>query len=258
MNTLALVLLSSLTCGPTPTPEAVATWDIPPWAAAGAELRGKITLPAQSAASDLPQGHYARPDRTTGTFDLTPVQGDPGRFQFALDAGPALGMLELSVAREAGVVPMAECRIPIGESVEIEITGEAAQALHFPLKGWPVDVVYVPCCTIYGGILKMLRFPENPVGVADGLVGTVASDFVMALPEELTRATAGLGLRFHATPGHSPRADSVGGESNAAPRLTVYRWNGTRWSEVIGLEWHSDDITFACADGGLYVLIQLP
>ncbi len=258
MNTLALVLLSWPTCGPTATPEAVATWDVPPWAAAGTVLRGKITLSDQSDTSDLPQGHFTRPDGTAGTFDLTPAQGDPGSHEFTLEAGPALGVLELSVLREAGVAPMAECRIPIGESVEIEITGEAAQALHFPLDGWPVDVVYVPCCTIYGGILKMLRFPENPVGIADGLAGTVASDFVMALPEELTRATAGLSLRFHRTSEHVPRSDPVGGESNAAPRVTVYRWNGTRWSEVIGLELDSDGITFACADGGLFVLVHLP
>lgn len=230
----ALIVLAA------PPAATAVEWQLPDWGAVGSEIEGAVVLPEPA---DGPVACVATlSEQPAARMELTASPDDANRYEFRLPAPKHPGTAEIRLAWTAasGEEVNVERELTIANSVELEISGAAAEVLEFPLQGWPADVVFVPCCNIYGGILQMLRFPANPVG-ARGLPKGVVSDFIMARPDDVVRGTAGLNLIF-----------------DGAQDATVLRWSGERWEPALGVEIDEHGkLTLSCPNGGLFVLAHL-
>lgn len=239
MRIIASIVLLSLTAA---VHAADVEWRLPEWISIGADIEGSAVLmpPAEGpvhATCVLPGG-------ATVEVDVAAMADERGRVAFRVPEvdEPGMLMLRLEWRAEGGDTYDAETTIPVGDSLEIEISGVAAEVLEFPLKGWPAEVLFVPCCNLNGGILQMLRYPENPVA-GDGLPDSLLSEFIVALPDAMVRGTAGLSLVF-----------SIPEDSDAV----VYRWGDGAWEPARDVKTNATarTLTVACPNGGAFVLAR--
>ena len=173
--------------------------------------------------------------------------------RFSVPPEPEAGLgvvtyhVEVLLGKEG--VSSATRRIPMSYAAELDITGEAAVPLLYPLPDEAYQVRYIPCCNIYGGVTDALRSPVNPTGTDAGLPETLVSDFVVLEPDGLSASTMGMYFEF------TYDAEKVNALGEAG--LALYEWNGNdSWSEVLGydIDNTSRKVSFHCPDGGAYVL----
>ncbi len=173
--------------------------------------------------------------------------------RFSVPAEPEAGLgvvtyhVEVVLGKEG--VSSATRRIPMLYAEELDITGEAAVPLLYPLPDEAYQVRYVPCCNIYGGVTDALRSPVNPTGTDVGLPKTLVSDFVVLEPDGLSASTSGMYFEF------TYDVEKVKALGDAG--LALYEWDGDgSWSEALSydVDETSRKVSFHCPDGGAYVL----
>lgn len=199
---------------------------------------------------------FRYPNGNKGEVVLEADATDEGLFHFSIPAEPEAGLGDLTYSihliygdKALRTVTSSPRRAPMAYAEELDITGEAAVPLLYPLPDDAYQVRYVPCCNIYGGVTKALRSPVNPTGTDVGLPETLLSDFVVLEPDGLSASTSGMYFEF------TYDAEKVKALGEAG--LALYEWNGDdRWSEALSydVDETSRKVSFHCPDGGAYVL----
>lgn len=217
-------------------------------------LQGSVRVesgdPIESAVVEY---RYSKGTRGEVAAYVDPEDAGLLRFEIPPDADAGLGELDYSVhllfslgEKALRSVSSETRRLPVAHAEELDITGEAAVALLYPLLDDAYTVRYVPCCNIYGGITYGVRSHANPEGVDKGLPPKLASDFVVIEPDGLSASTMGLYFVF------TYDAKKVG---DAGPVL--YEFNGVdAWGEAVDYEVDAGNHTLLVhsPDGGTYVL----
>jgi len=202
------------------------------------------------APGTLASAAYRYPDGTAGTAE---GQWDADVVSFQIPAQPNAGMGPFAYAVEIGTGTAksvsAERLIPMVYAEELDVTGEAAEVLPYPLPGDDYLVRYIPCCNIYGGITYAERTPVNPTETAEGLPDSLVSDFVILEPDPLCASTMGLYFRF--------TYDEARLEGRQEADVALFEFNGIdQWSEVLSFDVDTEanavDVHFP--DGGILVL----
>lgn len=159
----------------------------------------------------------------------------------------AAGLLSYAVV--ADQVRSESHTIPIALEMELDITGDAAIALLYPIGGPEYTVRYVPCCNIFGGITMATRVPMNPEKSSVGLPEKTLSDFMVLSPDGLSASTMGMYMDF-----------LLGPERFKKITPALYEFNGREW-----VEFRSYDvdpargyISMHCPDGGTFVIAAKP
>lgn len=139
--------------------------------------------------------------------------------------------------------------IPVVHEQELDITGDAAIALLYPLGGDEYTVRYVPCCNIFGGITIATRVPVNPEESSEGLPEKILSDFLILSPDGLSASTMGMYMDFEFGP---ERFEGV------TPAL--YEFNGREWVEFSTYEVDAARgyLSMHCPNGGTFVIAAKP
>lgn len=195
---------------------------------------------------------YAYPGGKSGVIAAELDAADVALFHFKVPPVPGSGPGQVTWSAEAVYGPhgtdrkVSETRkAPLGRVEELDITGEAAQVLLYPLGGAEYTVRYVPCCNIYGGVTVAERIPVNPAEGAAGLPGTLLSDFVVLKPDGLSASTMGLYFDF-----------ALGAERVKHVTPVLYEFNGKEWTEFHGYEVDaaSGRVSMHCPEGGSFVV----
>ena len=199
---------------------------------------------------------FRYPNGTEGQVQLKADATVEGLLRFSIPAEPDAGLGDLTYIvhliygdKALRMVTSGLRRVPMSYAEELDITGEAAVPLLYPLPDEAYQVRYVPCCNIYGGVTNALRSPVNPTGADDGLPETLVSDFVVLEPDALSASTSGMYFEFTYV------AEKVRALGEAG--LALYEWDGNdSWSEVLSydIDETSRKVSFHCPDGGAYVL----
>lgn len=139
-------------------------------------------------------------------------------------------------------------KLPVALELELDITGDAAIALLYPLGGPEYTVRYVPCCNIFGGITIATRLPVNPEQSKQGLPEKILSDFIVLEPDGLSASTMGMYMDFLLP----VQFDGV------APAL--YEFNGREWVEFNTYEVDAARgyLSMHCPNGGTFVIAARP
>lgn len=175
-------------------------------------------------------------------------------FKLPLEAEAGPGMLNYTVVVSPSNDPSKSIRsetrtIPVALEQELDITGDAAIALLYPLGGDEYTVRYVPCCNIFGGITIATRVPVNPEESSEGLPEKILSDFLILSPDGLSASTMGMYMDFEFGP---ERFEGV------TPAL--YEFNGREWVEFSTYEVDPDRgyLSMHCPNGGTFVIAAKP
>lgn len=159
-----------------------------------------------------------------------------------------IGLVDVvAVARFAGNTEIQSqiLTIPIAIEQELDITGDAAVALLYPIGGDDYTVRYVPCCNIFGGITMATRVPVNPETTSTGLPEKILSDFMILAPDGLSASTMGMYMDFLLGPDRF---------KDVTPAL--YEFNGRAWVEFSSYEVDAARgyLSMHCPDGGTFVI----
>jgi len=227
----------------------------PAWVPDSAGLDGNVVVDGIESVSAL-EIHFQYPGAQRET---TPAQRDPAdshKFAFKIPAQPDSGPGELTVVAEAMIgtsggtrVRSDDYTIPLALEKELDITGDAAIALYYPLGGTEYTVRYVPCCNIFGGITIATRVPVNPVSNDDGLPAKRLSDFIVLKPDGLSASTMGMYFDFALGP------DRL---KDVIPAL--YEFDGVKWVEfkTYEVDTATGRISMHCPNGGTFVVMAKP
>ncbi len=199
---------------------------------------------------------FRYPNGKEGKVELEAEATGEGLFRYSIPPEPNAGLGDLTYSvhliygdKALRMVTSSLRRVPMSYAEELDITGEAAVPLLYPLPDEAYQVRYVPCCNIYGGVTDALRSPVNPTGADAGLPETLVSDFVVLEPDGLSASTSGMYFEF------TYDAEKVKALGEAG--FALYEWDGNdSWSEALSYEVDeaSRKVSFHCPDGGAYVL----
>jgi hypothetical protein len=169
---------------------------------------------------------------------------------------PALGDTEADnlslrvLAKDSGELRL-ERTLPIPEVQYHDITGDAAIVLTYPLVGVSGHAQFIPCCTIYNGLLRTMSLETNPANTEAGLPERVERPFVVLKPDHLAATTSGLGIvmRF----GQAPSPD-------VEPAIYSYNDKVARWERISDPDVDAVErtLTAECANGGVFTLGWAP
>lgn len=140
-------------------------------------------------------------------------------------------------------------KVPVIHEQELDITGDAAIALLYPLGVDGYTVRYVPCCNIFGGITIATRTPVNPEESREGLPEKILSDFLILSPDGLSASTMGMYMDFE-----------LGPERFEGVTPALYEFNGREWVEFSTYEVDADRgyLSMHCPNGGTFVIAAKP
>ncbi len=197
---------------------------------------------------------YTYPNGESGIVTAEPADA-PNTYSFKIPPAPNSPPGQLRYSAEALYGAHGTDRLtskpqtlPVSYASELDITGEAAQVLLYPLAGDAYTVRYIPCCNIYGGMTYAERLTVNPVETAKGLPEKLLSDFIVLKPDGLSASTMGMYFDFKLGP---EAFKSAGGGTPA-----LYEFDGEKWVETQTYEMNRDAgaVTMHTPNGGEYVL----
>ena len=223
----------------------------PPWIAGVTAFNGAVRVEGLGPIAKLTI-IYLYPDGKSGSVAAEPDKADATLFHFKLPPSPGSGPGQMNFHAKAVYGPQGTDRIasashavPLSLLKELDITGDAAKALLYPIGGPEYTVRYIPCCNIFGGVTIAERVPVNPEENAAGLPEKVLSDFIVLKPDGLSASTMGLYFDF------ALGADRVKGVTPA-----LYEFNGKAWTEFHGYEVDAaaGRLSMHCPQGGTFVV----
>ncbi len=195
---------------------------------------------------------YAYPGGKSGVITAERDAADGALFRFKIPPAPGTGPGDVTYSAEALYGPHGADRkasetrtAPLGRVQELDITGDAAKALLYPMGGVEYTVRYIPCCNIFGGVTVAERVPVNPEETAAGLPDKLLSDFIVLKPDGLSASTMGMYFDF-----------LLGAERVKEGAPVLYEFDGKKWTEFHGYETDaaSGRVSMHCPDGGTFVV----
>jgi hypothetical protein len=221
-----------------------ATWTLPAYADPERPTKGIVQLAKETAGALT--CHYAIKDGPVKSAPCIPVEGKSGVYSFtAPPLGPkAEGEMKLWLTGKDG--ESSHQSLPVAAARFFDVTGEAAKPLYYPLPTPKAQGVFVPCCNIYAGELRILTLPINPAPNAEGLPKKVVGPFFILEPDDLTASTSGLNLEVKF--GKAPTPD-------AKPAIFRFSKHSKKWLAVTTVEIDvvARRIRAACPSGGQLV-----
>jgi len=157
---------------------------------------------------------------------------------------------EATVGAQTADILRSETRtVPLALEKELDITGDAAVALLYPLGGPEYTVRYVPCCNIFGGVTIATRVPVNPESASAGLPEKRLSDFIVLKPDGLSASTMGMYFDF-----------LLGPERFAGVTPILLEFDGSKWVEfkTYEVDLAKGRISMHCPNGGTFVVAAKP
>jgi len=222
-----------------------AQWDIPPWVDPGESFKGKVTL-SESPDSDV-SVHYEYVDARTGKVTAEPVEDKAGVFAFEIpDSGYAdSDTLKLWLETRQGAQSAVQS-VPLSQAFEFDITGDAAMRYTYDLEGLDGQAVFIPCCTIYSGILRSHLVDVNPVRVDTGLPANIRKPFIVLQPNHLVETTSGLHLELNFDEPPSP---------GMKPAVMSFNERTGEWAPIADpdVDEEAGTIQIACPGGGNFI-----
>lgn len=197
---------------------------------------------------------YTYPNGTSGVVTAEPTD-KPNTFAFAVPPAPDSppGYLTFSAEALYGMhgtdrIASEPQSVPVSHAQELDITGQAAEVLLYPLAGDAYTVRYIPCCNIYGGMTYAERLTVNPVETNEGLPEKLLSDFIVLKPDGLSASTMGMYFDFKLGP------DAFTSVTEGRPAL--FEFDGRKWIEVqtYELDREAGTVSLHTPTGGEYVL----
>jgi hypothetical protein len=223
----------------------------PAWVSDAAGFEGMVRVDGLESVIEVTIV-YTYPGAKTGAVAAQVDEADRALFHFKLPPAPGSGPGHVTYHAEAVYGPhgtdrktSGERTVPLSLTKELDITGEAAKALLYPLGGAEYTVRYVPCCNIYGGVTVAERVPVNPAETAEGLPATLLSDFIVLTPDGLSASTMGMYFDF-----------ALGADRMKGVRPALYEFNGKAWTEFHGYEVDlaAGRVSMHCPEGGTFVV----
>ncbi len=224
------------------------------WVSSGAALNGVVSIRAEKPASTV-RVEYST-EKSSGEVVASMDANDTSAFTFQIpplgNTSPAtLTLRAVAIFSESSKSPVnSESRtIPVALEQELDITGDAAVALLYPIGGPEYTVRYVPCCNIFGGITMATRVPVNPEKSATGLPEKILSDFIVLSPDGLSASTMGMYMDF-----------LLGADRFKGVTPALYEFNGREWVEYASytVDAARGYLTMHCPNGGTFVIAAKP
>ncbi len=229
--------------------------DEPAWVSSAAGFEATVRVDGLERVTKIEVG-YTYPGGTKGRVTAERDNADSAIFHFrlpaVLDAGPGEVAYFAEAAIGAGTddrVRSEMRKIPLALEKELDITGDAAIALLYPLGGPEYTVRYVPCCNIFGGVTIATRVPVNPESTEAGLPERRLSDFVVLKPDGLSASTMGMYFDF-----------LLGSERMKGATPALYEFDGSKWVEFksIEVDLAAGRVSMHCPNGGTFVVAAKP
>lgn len=229
-------------------------WDAPAWVSPLEDTTISVTMASGSykfarLGYRVNDGNY----KEVLIEDLDEAQTATPRLAFTIPAADfavpgtfEYGVAAYSTTHQRDIVAKTR-EIPIGYAEELDVTGEAAEVLLYPLPDDEYVARYIPCCNIYGGYTYAARVPVNPTRTIEGLPESLVSPFIVLEPDGMSASTMGLYLDMRFDPANIPEGN----------RIALYEFNlDNVWSEVLSYDMHDEGptITTHCPQGGIFVL----
>jgi hypothetical protein len=196
---------------------------------------------------------YRYPDGTAGVAAATSDASKPNQFKFELppkpDALPGEVVYRAEMKTSAGTVRSEDMRLALALEKELDITGDAAVALLYPIGGPEYTVRYVPCCNIFGGTTIATRLTVNPEDGDTGLPEKRLSDFIVLKPDGLSASTMGLYFDF-----------KLGAKRFQGITPGLFEFDGKKWVEfkTYTIDPATGGISMHCPNGGTFVVAAKP
>ena len=234
---------------------AITGWKHARWANNLDAFTGEVRVAGPGPIVDASVA-FTYPDGKQGEALCDVDEADPEIVRFAIPPRFSAGVGELEFVIEvrfgdgrAMTARSERRRVPMSYAEELDITGDAAEVLLFPLPDDAYQVRYIPCCNIFGGVTEAERVPVNPTDSSEGLPGALVSDFVVLRPDGLSASTMGLYFDF--------RYDPEKAQEQAPEGVALYEFNGKdAWIETISYDVDAENhkVTVHTPEGGIYVL----
>ncbi len=227
----------------------------PSWVIDATGFQGSVLVKGATDISGV-SIEYTYPNAETKTVVANPDAAKPGLYVFDIPAKPESDPGKLTYAakvsfREAGKSDLrSETRaVPLALERELDITGDAAIALLYPLGGAEYTVRYVPCCNIFGGVTIATRVPVNPESSDTGLPSQRLSDFIVLKPDGLSASTMGMYFDF-----------LLGADRMKGVTPGLYEFDGSAWVEfrTYEVDTVTGRISMHCPNGGTFVVVAKP
>lgn len=235
-------------------PQPFSDWQEPRWVTNLDGFEGSVRIEGLDFVVEA-VAVYSYPDGTQGSVAAEPGADDPDRWHFAVPAAPEAGPGEMSYYVEVlygmhGTDRRASetRRLPLSYAEELDITGEAAEVLLYPLPDKAYTVRYIPCCNIYGGMTYAERVPVCPAETDAGLPERILSDFMILEPDGLSASTMGMYFDFKLGP------EAM--EGLHAEDIGLYEIVADGWTEVqtYEVDVETGTVSVHFPDGGMLVL----
>lgn len=224
------------------------------WITSNQVFKGVVSV-ASGLKDETIQVHYAL-GGMSGEVRAVSDKQDATQFKFEIpileNSAPGFLNCKAVVSFDGSSQPSQESEtitIPVALELELDITGDAAIALLYPIGGPEYTVRYVPCCNIFGGITMATRVPVNPEKNSTGLPEKILSDFMILSPDGLSASTMGMYMDFLLGP------DRFEGVTPA-----LYEFNGREWVEFSSYEVDPARgyVSMHCPNGGTFVIAAKP
>ena len=220
------------------------SWRTPTHARPGQEVKGVVEgLPDAKVGGLTPL-----PPTEIRTLRIT---GDVEVFEFSLTIPEDTKDEALRIMLDDGKRVIETHEIPIVQPQEFDITGDAAIELVYDVKGLNGRAVFVPCCTIYSGMLTAFTLDVNPVGNGTGLPEHIEKPFTVMEPDRLAATTSGLALELNYG---DPPAEGL------VPAVMSYNKHISQWEPIDDAKHDEENknLLIQCPNGGQFVIGWLP
>lgn len=221
------------------------TWYTPAYARPGEVFEGSTSGGPKENWADFIL--YSRP--TSKEYEVMSGGTKTIEFSFVVPDDPAQETLKIWWSDKSGVISSHE--VPIVHPQEFDITGDAAIELTYEVDKLNGLAIFVPCCTIYSGLLTAFTVPVNPVKNGKGLPEAIEKPFAVLEPDNLTKTTSGLAIELNY--GEPPAPGLV-------PVVMSYNKRISTWAPVVDAD-HDPTrkvIRVQCPNGGEFIIGWLP
>lgn len=235
-------------------PQIFSGWHEPRWVTNLDGFDGSVRIEGVDYLAEA-VAVYTYPNGQEGTVHAEPDEKDPAVWHFTIPAAPEAGpgqmsyYVELRYGMHGTDRRSSETRVlPLSYAKELDITGEAAKPLYYPLPDDAYRVRYIPCCNIYGGMTYAERVPVCTADTKDGLPDKLLSDFVILRPDGLSASTMGMYFDFILGP------EAVKGLTE--DQIGLYEFVGDHWAEVqtYSVTPETGKVSTHFPDGGMLVV----
>jgi len=194
---LCLALACPAAFGSTPASLKV-SWSIPTYVDPGKPLEGAATVKAP--AGTTLQCWYQPEGGKAAKVACAPSDNQTDQVEFKIpslnDTPPKSLTLWLEAHNDTKSFTSDKKTLPVAHVQDFDITGDAAIELTYPIDRIDAKVVFIPCCTIYGGLVRAATMDVNPRHTDKGLLKTIQRPFLVLKPGHLAATTSGLQCEF--------------------------------------------------------------